>query len=419
MMKKFKQVLGVLTVFWWFCSLCLAADPLKNIPLLEIESLEYLGGFRIPAEQFGESSAGYAEGPITLGKNNDSFYMVGHAHNQAIAEFSIPELVKSLDHKRFKFAKNIQPFKQVLNRPESGNPQKMDRIGGMEYINGRLYVNTYVYYDAGGKASHTTLVIKDAANLANSDIAGYHSYSAKAHASGWISPVPKIWQKSLGGTYITGSSAGKPIINRLSVGPSAFTFNPIVNDYGAVPPSKIKLNKLLDYSLARPLGYAGGGVSEYLHNHGRKHGMWTHIAGSAYAFIVPGTRSYMAIGSNGGGESGIGYKINQDSGYTCGGYCPHKASDRYNYYWLFDINDMRAVRARKKNAAKVMPHAHGKLPDIYANNGFNAISGAAFDYNKNILYVSLARGDRLQYGWVPTIVAFKIDVAAAASKAGI
>ena len=417
-----KRYIGFLFLFSLSVSLpsfAAKSDLLQNIPLLNIQNLEYLGGFRIPADTLGESGASYANGVITLGKDGRSIYMVGHNNDQAIAEFEIPELVKSLNHKDFNYAKNIQPFAKVLNRPASGNPQKMDRIRGLEYIKGQLYANTYVYYDASGKATHTTMVIKDAANLAKSEIAGYHAYSAKAHAAGWISPIPQIWQESLKGTYITGSSTGHPIVSRWSVGPSAFTFDPLNNDYGDAPPSAIALNKLLDFPLSSPLGYSSGDVSDYLYNKTLKHGMWTHNSIAQYGFIVPGTRTYMAIGANGGVEGGIGYKITQDTGYTCGGPCPFLADDVYNYYWLFDLNDMQKVLAGKMRAEDVLPHAHGELPKIYASDGHNGILGAAFDYDKNILYATLERGDNYGFGWAPTVVAFKIDVAAAPSSPSI
>ena len=408
-MKNFIYLLCLFFFAYADSSFSANKDPLRQLPLLDIHSLKYAGGFRLPSDRLGESSASYAEGIITLGKGGRSIYMVGHSHQQAIGEFSIPELVKSQNHKDFNFAKTIQEFSKVLDRPESGNPEKVNRIGGMEYIAGQLYVNTYIFYDAGGKGKHTTLILKNAADLAKSPVAGYHSYSYRAHASGWLSPVPKIWQQALGGTYITGSSTGKPIVSRLSLGPSAFTFDPLKTNWGDAKPSKIKLNRLLDYPLSHPMGYKSGEVSDYLYNRSKKEGMWTHNSGSVYGFVVPGTRTYMTLGPNGGGESGIGYKITQDNGYHCGGHCPFKSDDFYNYFWLFDINDMRDVRAGKLKPERVLPYAHGKFPNIYPTDGINDISGAVFDYDKNILYMTLSRGDRLQYGWVPTVVAFKIE----------
>src|SRR5690606_9476170 len=114
------------------------------------------------------------------------------------------------------------------------------------YVNGQLMVNTYVYYDAAVSATHTTLVVKNAASLATSSVGGYYSYSARAHATGWISSIPQEWRAVLGGTYITGDSSGKAIISRLSVGPSAFVFDPTNPLLGNLSPSSVSLTKIAD-----------------------------------------------------------------------------------------------------------------------------------------------------------------------------
>lgn len=411
-MKMLKA--GVFGLMGFFSAGAFSADlaTLQSLPLLTMDKWEYIGGFRLPSDSYGESNVTYSEGIIALGANGKSMYVVGHTYQQAIAEFSIPTLVNSLKVTDFKYATVMQNFSRVLNRPESGNTQNMDRIGGMAYVNGQLLVNTYVYYDAAASATHTTLVVKNAANLASSAVGGYHRYSARAHATGWISKIPSSWQAELGGTYITGDSSGKAIISRLSVGPSAFVFDPTNPSLGSLAPSAIQLTKLLDFSLDHILGIGSQTMESYMFNTTLKNNLWNHLSKAIYGFIVPGTRTYMTVGFNGGMTSGIGYKITQDNGDVCGGYCAYKASDYANYYWLWDMNDLLKVKAGQMNSYDVKPHAYGKFDRPYANTGFNAIIGGSFDENTNTLYLSLERGDALPYsGWAPSIVAFKLNMA--------
>lgn len=393
-----------------FGTASLAADlaTLQKLPLMSIDNLEYAGGFRFPTDVYGDSDVTYAQGAIALGAGGSSVYIVGHAQRQAIGEFRMPELVNSLKTSDFRTASLVQNFSRVLSRGETGNPQAIDVVAGMQYINGQLLVNGFNYYDASGGATHTTLVVKAASNLAGSAVGGFHSLVGRAHASGWISPVPEAWQSELGGPYITGHSSGDPIISRLSVGPSAFVFNPLSPSLGSLAPSSIPTTTLMDFSLTNPIGIGTKDNATYLNNSDRTNTLWNHLSKATYGFIVPGTRSYLTLGYTGGLTSGVGYKATQNNGNICSGYCAYDASDYYSYYWLFDMNDLLKVKSGAMKPYQVMPYSYGKFTRPHATNGFNAILGGAYDSAKGLLYLSLQRGEILNYGWAPTVVAFKV-----------
>lgn len=404
----------IVSVCLWVPLWSFAAASPDTLPLLKLSDLEYAGGFKIPSGEYGVGSANYAEGIIALGENGDSIFMVGQANQQAIGEFSIPELVSSLNIADFKTAGVIQGFSRVLQRPVSGNTEGLDLIAGMALVNGMLVVNANVFYDAPGTSTKTTLVIKNAKNLSSSEVSGYHGYSARAHASGWLSPVPAEWRSLVGGSYITGNSTGIAIVSRLSVGPSAFAFDPLSPNVGSIAPSTLSVTKLMDFSLDNPIGIFQSSMSnpnDYIYNRDVTNDLWTIISEAKYGFIVPGTRTYMVIGYSGGMESGVGYKATQDNGNVCGGPCAYKANDYDNYYWLFDMNELLKAKAGQIQYHSLMPYSYGRLSIPYAKNGFNAISGATYDSAKGLLYVSLERGQVLEYSWVPTIVAFKINSA--------
>jgi hypothetical protein len=381
---------------------------LEALPLFSIDNLQYLGGFRFPTEQLGVSTMAYAEGPIAASADGASIFAVGHAHQQAIAQFAIPALVNSKNPADFRVADPLQGFAPILNRPASGNPQAIDRIGGMQHFAGKLVVNTYVYYDAPASVTHTTLVVEDAAQLATSAVGGYYSYSAHAHAAGWISPIPEVWQSTLGGTFITGHSSGLPIIGRLSVGPSAFAVD--LTALGGRSSKPIPVVRLLDFSLGQPLGARSRNAERYLMNEGLDNDLWTHLSRAVVGFVVPGTRSYLTLGVNGGMTTGVGYKLRRDNGAECEGYCAHGPSDYANYYWLWDLNDLAAVKSRKKQPSAVLPYAYGKLEGYDVGGRIGSLVGGSFDATNGVLYLAVRQGADGE--WTPVVIAFKVPALA-------
>ena len=389
-----------------FSAPSIAATAPSELPLFQASDLEYAGGFKFQLGINGASEIAYAEGPIAIGADGITLFAVGHTYQQAIAEFRIPELVKSSNPGDFKRAPFVQSFSKVINRAPTGNPQGVDRIGGMGYVGGQLLVSGYMYYDAGGGVSHTTLALKNAADLAGSGVSGFHSFSAAAHATGWITPIPSEWQSRLGGTYIAGDGAGKPIITRNSVGPSAFAFDPTSPWLANASPSYIALTPLLDFPFDYALGSSNLNVNidDYLYNRTGNNDLWTHVSSAEIGFIIPGTRTYLTFGNTGGIDSGLGYKITQDTGFTCYGHCPYKASDMHNFYWAWDVNDLVKVKNGEMARYDVRPYAYGK---INTPLGFREMIGGAFDPATNMVYLNFKNGEA---GGLPAVLAYKINI---------
>jgi hypothetical protein len=375
-----------------------------ELPILHITDIQYRGAFRLPAATFGSSSLNYSEGPLEYNPLNHSIFIVGHSHHQNIAEFAIPGLNDSIVLQDLPMAAApLQQFTPVLNRATSGNPQGLDRIGGMKFVNSnrgpQLIINAYEYYDAPGNNSQTTLIARNSSELASCVMEGYHSFQGGAgHTSGWISPIPQQWRSSLGGDAITGQSSGIPIISRTSVGPSAFAFSTDDLTEVASVINPIQTAKLLDFNLAHPL-------HEDLSNTSGTNDIWTHLSRVVYGFVVPDTRSYLTIGQSGGHSSGVCYKCTQNNGNLCGGYCANDAADYSLYYWLWDIEDMLAVKNGTMHSYDVRPYDYGVFPTPFATRSFG---GGSFDPESNTLFLTIQQADRLQgtYSNPPVVVAF-------------
>ncbi len=386
----------------------LHAQEAQTLPRIEMTDLTYAGAFRLPADTYGASSMNYAEGPIAYNPGRHTLFVVGHSHQQALAEFAIPPLVTSQALTDLLIADPPrQAFATVLDKVNGGNPQALDRIGGLVCLEtqaGReLMVNSYEYYDAPADNSLSTFIVRDADNLAASSIDGFISLNPEAaHVSGWLSPIPAIWQPLLGGTYLTGHASGIPIIGRTSVGPSAFAFDPFQVAGTSNVPSSLPTTRLMDFSLAHPL-------HPDLDNNTRANDIWTHLSRAVYGFIVPGTRTYMTLGYSGGHQSGVCYKCTQTDGTLCDGYCAPDANDYDQFYWLWDVNDMVEVREGRLDAHAVRPYAYGPLPTPL-QGATPAINGATVDFNDGILYLALREADTAQgeFNNPPVILAYAL-----------
>jgi len=407
-------------------------EGLDDLPLILIDNLEYIGGFRIKSGTYGESRTGYSVGKIAYNSDSHSIFLAGHAHHNAIAEFKIPKVVLSEKLKDLNLTPEpVQSFAKVLHRTDTGNTQKLDKIGGMEYIKGELLVHAYEYYDGNNNNNDTTLVVRDAGNLENSNIDGFFKFSGKAHEVLWVSPIPNKLQTLFGGDYLSGASSAIPINGRSSMGPSAFVLNSkdIINNQDTN--LLIDTKKVLDFSLShimsqtksgwlsfadwrgaiqynysgkRPAGKAF--VKVYDKNLVGNNNLWTEESSAYYGLIIPGTRTYAVFGTSAMHLSGGGYKITQKNGKTCGGPCQFDPDDKYNYYWFFDVADLLEVKKGKKLSYEVKPYAYGLFEIPFKS----FIQGGTFNSADEIIYFSLPSADRNQsrFEASPVIIAYKL-----------
>lgn len=375
-----------------------------DLPRFSITDMNYQGAFRLLRTGGGRTGNGASPGVIALGADGSSLFIEGHQRTGAVAEFPIvtPSLATDMTELPMT-GEAVQGFASVLDRAPSGNPQDIDRIRGMLVVDGALIVNGIEYYDAPADNTDTTLALADASELADSSVVGWKQMAGAAHAGGWMSPIPEAWQESLGAEYLSGSSAGFPINSRHSTGPSAFAvdLDPSLSAIDQAQP-------LLDFSLANPL-------AEDRRNESGDNDLWTNESRASYGFIIPGTSTYFTIGQSAGHESGISYGPSPRGK----GYHPNDLSDAYPYYWLWDVDDLVAVRNGQLEPHDVRPYEYGQLDLPFADFDYNNVQrlgGAAYDAASGTFYVSLSKIDYTQgiYSPLPLILTFSLDVEAPA-----
>lgn len=361
--------------------------------------IEYQGAFRALAK--GESDSNYAIGTIAYNPDNNSIFMAGHDHQKAIAEFAVPDRL-SFDRKVANIvkAKTIQSYVRALDKNEVG--KRNNRITGMLYYKQHLLVNSEIWYDASGKNIDNLQVISNANDLKNSAFKGMLQLEGAAKVAGYMSAIPKEWQRELGGKYISGWASNYSITSRYSQGPSLFVFD---------PEHAVKANLTGDRKIATtakmvfPLKDGKSMISGSHKYRDDVSPIWSALANARYGFIVPNSTTFMVVGYNGGIHSGIGYKIVQDTGRLCAGGCSKIAKDRYNYFWLFDVNDI--INAPEPH--KIMPYSYGKWSHPYDKGGSHKVIGGTFDSVNNRLLLTLGGAGRVkQYDRPPLILSYKI-----------
>jgi hypothetical protein len=390
----------------------------ENAPLIRIEQFKYRGGFRTSGHNHGKqdgSSLSYSEGIFTYNPKNHSIFIVGHPRHSAIAEFKIPEIVKSSKISDFNIANQLQQKFTNVNQTQRVNTGITNyfRVTGLELIGDGLMVNYINWYNADGKETDTSVYFNDATNLATGKINGPYQLTGAAHSAGWLSTIPKEWQKILGGEFISGSQPKASIQSRLSIGPSAFAISPQTT-FSARTSGEIEGIKLLDFPLSNML-YDKATYGEKIHqndilnNNDGRNKLWTSLSGAGYGFIIPGTSTYLTIGGSGGHKSGVGYKIKQDNGRLCGGYCARSAKDYSSYYWLWDVKELLKVKLGLQPAYDVRPYSYGEFPTPLPNKRAR-VGGGAFDQDTGQLYLSFPRTDKLsKYQRPPVILVYELE----------
>ena len=389
---------------------CSNADPGPQSDILIAGTqLNYAGAFRISSDTFGSSSLNYAVGTLAYNPANHSLFIAGHDTQGSIGEFAIPELLDRADINDLNIVQTpLQNFVSILGTGTTGNPEGIDRITGMLYVDGQLIVNAEKKYDGGGGNKDTTLVFRDAGNIAASTVDGYYELTGQARAAGYLSPIPSEWQLAFGGAkYLSGWSSVNSITSRYSIGPSLWTFDSVtLSDDNAANSGAIISTAYMDYPY-------GGGATQWLDTAALDTGntpmsaLWNHLSEGRYGFIVPGTRTFAVFGSSGGVDGGIGYKITQDDGNKCAGYCSYEAADHYNYYWLYDVQEILDAT----QVYDIQPYAYGDFSVPFDNQGLNKILGGTFDPATGMLYLSLEYAGRVgKFDRPPLIVGYQLSV---------
>lgn len=361
--------------------------------------IEYLGAFRVLAE--GESTSDYAVGALGFNPDNNSLFMAGHAHHNAIAEFAVPTEFSFEKHPaNITEAAVLQKYVNILSKKEIGN--STDKINGILFYQQNLIVSSEIWYDGGASNADNLQVFSNANDLLSSPYKGMLQLEGKAKSAGYMIKVPSEWRERIGSEYLTGWATNNAIVSRYSHGPSLYRFNPSQAIDAVLSVDRtIKTSELMVFPYSNDKQLVQGSELYSLDISP----IWGPITQAQYGFIVPGTSYFLAVGSHTGIHSGIGYKITQDNGITCAGPCSYESSDVYNYFWIFDVNEMLEA----DEPWLVQPVTYGKWSHPYDNKGARNVIGGTFDDQRNILYLTISGAAQVgAYDRPPLIIAYSV-----------
>lgn len=365
-----------------------------EVPVQEIGGFRFRfeGGIRFPNEASGVPSLPYTSGAFFIQsvEGEDQIWIAGKAKEFAIAQYQLPEPVASTNLADYPLATQQQPFTAV---GPAGLRDDANRVTGIAVSDGRLFVNVAEYYDGQADNLNTTVVAADAFNLGETLGPEFKTITGKAHAAGWITPVPAVFQSLLGGDLVMGNASNYPIARRHSIGPSMY----IVNSNDVVttdPKGTIPALPVIDYPLKTPLH-----PDQY--NESGTNDLWTVVSKAFTGFLHVKSRRYMVVGSSGGHHSGLGYKIDQDNGKRCPGPCAKVHTDYQNYFWQYQMD--AALSAPLPSV--IEPVAYGELP-LFTHG--ELIYGAYYQPEKQRLYLLLRDADTTQKTALPLLLVYHL-----------
>ncbi|MFN8389692.1 MAG: hypothetical protein U0136_05325 [Bdellovibrionota bacterium] len=352
----------------------------SSLPLLRVEDLHYEGAFRLPTMSSRSPSQDSPSSAMEYNPARRSLYVVDGGSETAIAEVAIPPLSRSTLLSEMKVAApTLQTFIETRPHLEKVGGHQSRRISGLSLLNRasgtELLVNTRVD-DSGSSGNFpTTFVLRNADNLTQERTTEAFTFVSHASGSlGWISAVPSEWQQALGATHIMGQSN----VARMNTGPGVVAFDSTAITTGAQLPSSVETATLLSFDTSHPL-------HPDLMNRSRTNDLWTYVSHAAYGFIPPGTSTCVTVGNSGGHRSGVCHSCRQTTTAVCRGYCPSDPSDSSPYFWLWDVNELLAVKAGQKKAYSLRPYAHGPFPTPLPTK---EITSGTFDPALGLLYLT-------------------------------
>ena len=374
--------------------------------LFQIDQMTYQGAFRLNSGNYGGDSSNYSVnysvGPLAYNPKNHSLFVVGHAQGSRIAEFPIPtpEMKTSVNE----LANPEPPLQNFVYLFDTvNNPDGINRVTGMLWYNNALIVNAETWYDADGGNTDTTLVVENADNLTGS-VKGYFHLNGAANSAGYMGFIPADVQSLFGGAqYFSGWSSVYSIVSRYSFGPSLWTFHPddLINGDASQGP-QISSTAYMNFRFSSNLREE---IQSYDMGPGGSR-LWNMLTKGRFGFFVPGTKTFAVLGSSAGIDSGIGYKITQTNGNLCGGYCAYDPDDQYNYYWLYNIDDIIGA----EEVSEPRPYSYGKISLPFDDNGRYRVIGGTVDTATNTLYISLYGAGRVgRYDTPPLILTYSLD----------
>lgn len=423
--------------------------------LYDLSNVQYLGAFTISQNNGGDLRTGYSDGMLGFrppdGSNGTygSIYSDSHVYGLAIGEWQIPETLgdPSINNKsNLPSATVLQPYKKIFDMQGATNTYNLNRFYMFgQVVNGRLPISMTIYYRASNESINNTIIINDPKDLENTTTSGWLFVQGEDKACNFMNKVPSEYQSSIGSDWMVGAGGKFAIVGRLSNGPSMYGFD--ITNYTPGDSSITTFEKMYYPNNDNNLTGRGGfnqlenswfsGYFNDFHNErairhycdqlgldtssssayeawtqtdpkedwanltppatGTVNDLWVENSRACCGFIVPGTKTYLVVGTTRGRRYGCGYKLYYlDGNGPGGGGHALDPSDEDCYYWAYNMDDILSA----VNPYDPVPYDWG----VWQNNRWldrsvryaapkNKITNGFFDANTRRLYLAQRSGD--------------------------
>ncbi len=419
--------------------------------LFDLSTIQYLGAFLIPPmdvnghrHRIGFNPPNGSNG--TYGSIWSSGSVSTSGSRLYVAEYQIPASLSDPsvnDPSLLSDAVKLQDYVSAYDLTGGdGYSVFNDYMGMLSTINGKLFMGcSYSYNGSNGDNLNQWAVFDDPTDIANSTIYWTRSIGGFDQICQWCNEIPSDYKSVLGGDYLTGGATGQMSrTERLSFGPALYrtaledytlgdsnvphteymmfkpSQNPMPRDLFPTPAREIfraqlpcdGYNQLTAFHYFDQLGITT--EQEYtnwcLSNPRTEfntltyrpdsivNDLWNFESEAATGFIVPGSRTYLVVGTNGGLRWGAGYKAYEFDRTKSEGPSPLDSADKDQYYWAFDMDEILAAA----NPYDVLPYDRGiwqsniwKIDQGQFNQPIGLIMNGFFDNANRRLYLSHAR----------------------------
>lgn len=251
--------------------LCFRFAMPVNAAELQQTDLHYVGGFRVPKGDQGGASLANAWGITYTGRNTlliSSDRQLSAEADGMTMEISIPEAINTNNVSEMNTATLEQTPIDIGNgqwdylRADGGSVVPLGTVGepgNLLVYNGKIYGTAWAYYSSAssdaGSRSHFSANLDwaiDGVGFSGMFVVGEPIVIGLVSNGGWVGGpmaiIPEAWRGSFGGNPCLTGSGSMPVVERTSIGPTAWAFDP--EDLGVESP--VPATVLCGYPLDHP-----------------------------------------------------------------------------------------------------------------------------------------------------------------------
>lgn len=385
--------------------------------------IEYLGKWRLPADDSPTTGRGYDYGGLGLAYNpdgdggNGSLYVISHIQESECGEMTIPTPSMSSTLSALPQATNLQDITDVthgwLDQVQADYNTSVMTLSGLLVYENRLLWNMYAYYDVGPTDYPFTGTNNLDISVNDTEGPWLIGNLPSQTAGGYMYHVPAAWQSAFGVPILSGST-GTSIRSQTGEGPIAIGWDPYAD--GPAPPFETVLDATTFMRYTSP-------------HSNRLHYVWDGyiqdwkgdqlVRGGAFPVSNVNGRSALIYSGTLGRWPGEWYSTasafpyNRPDSPGCNTSAKgFQNAPRESVLFFYDPNELLKVKNGTIAAHEVEPYFILSISEYLTPGYCGSISGMCLDTDRNRLYIIEPGTDTYTkgtFGGMPLMHVFQIN----------